>query len=109
MLEVALLELPHHAQATVVENDDLDRQPVALHGLQFLNVQLKPAIAGDEDNRPPWFGEGRPDGCRQPEAHCPHAAGRQEPLISTDLDGLSRPHLMLADVCHIGRGLPVVC
>ena len=46
----------------------------------------------------------RADRRRQGEAHRPHAAGGQEPLVRAELERLRRPHLMLADVDHERRG-----
>jgi len=96
--EVHVLELAHHAQAVVVEHDDLDRQPVLHDGVQVLDVDLDAAVPGDGDDRAVRRGLGGAHGRRQGEAHGPHAARDQHALPFFQPEGLGGPHLVLPHI-----------
>ncbi len=104
--KIALLKLAHHPVATVVQDHQFQRQLVTHHRLQFLKIQLKPAVTRNHYHRAAGTGQRGADGRRQSEAHRSHPARGQEELVRIQFQGLRGPHLMLAHVGHVRRGGP---
>ncbi len=102
-LEEQLLPLSHHAERLVVDQQDLDRQPVALERRELLDVDHDRAVAAHGDRGAPRVGEVRADRGRQAVAHRAEAAARQVALGPPDQAVLRDPHLVLADVAGEGR------
>src|ERR1039457_625918 len=93
-----LLPLPHHAEALVVEDDDLQRQMVFDGRGEGLHRLLEAAVAvevDDEPVRPPAL---RAERGRQAEAHRAEPARRDERAGLVALPELSGPHLVLTHV-----------
>ena len=95
--------LADHPEKAVVQDEDLERDPVGDQGAELLDVHLKTAVAVDQDERVDRVGEPGADGRGQTEAHGPEPA-RADPLARpAEAIILRRPHLMLADTRDQGR------
>ena len=94
------MPLPDHAITEVVENDDLDREPVGSRGFKLADVHAHAAVAVDVDNEAIRFGNLGADGGRQSKPHRPHASGSQPEPWLAEIEVLSGPHLVLTDTCR---------
>ena len=77
-VHIAVLELLDDAIRLVVHHHDRDIQSEMLDGLQFLDVNLKPAVAVLTDDLPLWHGQLRPDRRTECVPHRGIAAGGEE-------------------------------
>jgi len=90
--------MPNHAEITVVEDGDLDRQPLLAGGGQLLDVHLDGAVAGDIDDHLVRRRHLGADGRGKAVAHDAQAAGGHEMTRLVEMIELGRPHLVLADL-----------
>jgi len=101
-----LLLLPHQAEVTVVEQHDLDGDPLLDRGRELLHVHQEAAVAREADHAAIGRGERRPDRRRQPEPHRAEAT-RGEPLSwAAEGEALRHPHLVLPHVARHDRVVP---
>ena len=91
------LPLAHHAHILVVEDEDLDRQPVLAGGRHLLDVHQDRRLAGDVDDQGVGMGDLHPDRRRQAVAHGAQPARGHEALRLLQLVKLGGPHLVLPD------------
>jgi hypothetical protein len=94
-----LLPLTNHAQAAIVDDGHLYRQPIGGHGGQFLHIHLKAAVSGNAKNRGVGTAHLGPQGCGKAKAHGTQASGGDQAAGVLKLIIEGGPHLMLA---HLG-------
>ncbi len=99
-----LLPLPHHPHVLVVEDEDLDRQPVLHGGRHLLHGHQHRGFAGNVDDERIRVGHLHPDRSRQPVAHGAEAARGHPAVRLLKAEELRRPHLVLA---HFGGDVDV--
>ena len=97
------LPLIDHAQDVVVENDDFDVDTVLMECGKFLTVHHDAAVAGKEDDRRSGTADFSTHGRRKAVPHRPQSPGGNEVPRFIQVEELSRPHLMLADVGNDDR------
>ena len=98
------LPLPHHSHIFVVDDEDLDRQPVLHGGRHFLHVHQHRGLAGDVDDQRIGMRQLHADRGRQAVAHGAEAARGHPAVGLLELQELRRPHLVLA---HFGGDVVV--
>ncbi len=92
-----VLPLADHAHALIVEDEDLDRQPVLHRRRHLLHRHLHAGFAGDVDDQRIGMRHLHADRGRQPIAHRAEATGGHPAVRLLELEVLRRPHLVLAD------------
>ena len=94
-----LLPLADHAEAFIVHNKLLYRQPELHSGSHLLHIHQPAGLAGDIDHQRVAMRHLHPNRGRRSISHGAQAA-RCHPLIGgVKADVLRGPHLMLADLC----------
>src|SRR3569832_1669719 len=98
-----LLPLPHLAEVTIIEIDDLDRQLILQTGRELLYAHLDAALARDTGDGGVGGRELHAHRGGQAEAHGAEAARVDPAARLVKLVVLRGPHLVLTDVrCHEG-------
>ncbi len=92
-----MLVIPYQPQASVIQQEYLQRDLVFIHNLQFLDIHLEASIAGDAKGLLPGGAIG-PDSCRQCEAHSPEAGRLDKVLAFAYGKRRIRPKLVLSNV-----------
>ena len=100
-----LLPLADHAEVAVVEQADLDRDPLDRRRHQLLGRHLEAAVAVDGPHRAVGPADLGADRRRDREAHRAEAAGVDPRVRLGELPVLRRPHLVLADAGGEDRAL----
>src|SRR5690606_29551730 len=93
-----LLPLPHHAEVTVVEAENLGGQAVLLAGGELLDIHLDGALARDAGDLCVRVGHLCAHGVGQAHPHGAQATGVQPATRFVKLVVLGRPHLVLTDI-----------
>ena len=88
--------LHNHSKVLIVQQQNFNRQALAMKSGQFLDVHLERAVSVDVDNQSVWMSCLNAHRSRQAEAHGSQTRTAQPAAGFVELVELSRPHLMLA-------------